>query len=290
MGFRSIIKSIGNAFSTYSRIPIPQGKNANWNPEDMRYTLGFFPWVGILLGALEYITFRFLPVPAVAKALVMAVLPLIITGGIHVDGFMDTVDAFHSYGDREKKLKILSDPHIGAFAVIRVLILAGLYLAGLVVITQGTGSNGILQIYIGAAADVQLQREIGFVFAGTFILSRVASGILVLTQPSAKKDGMVADLKSGVDGSGTGGKAQYMKGNMILLVGMGLLVGIAGLIISPLMMTMALLALVFTTGWFLFGRIRPLGGITGDLAGWYLSVSECAMLLAIAAECCAYRI
>ena len=354
MGFRSIIKSIGNAFSTYSRIPIPQGKNANWNPEDMRYTLGFFPWVGILLGTLEYLTFRFLPVPVIAKALVMAVLPLILTGGIHVDGFMDTADAFHSYGDREKKLKILSDPHIGAFAVIRVLILAGLYLAGLVVITQGPGISGVLngtgsaldgtlQSGIGWAVDVRMQREIGLVFAGTFVLSRVASGILVLTQPSARKRGMVATLKSSVEGVCTRddapdqiresaskrgvesvmdrngnraahheveraahhemnrttyhdeeqpvqAKRQYKKGNMILLGGLGLVVGIAGLIISPLMMTMALLALVFTTGWFLFGRVRPLGGITGDLAGWYLSVSECAMLLAIAVECCAYRI
>ena len=101
---------------------------------------------------------------------------------------------------------------------------------------------------------------------------------------------MVADLKSSVDGPDTGKKKQYTKGNMILLVGLGTVVGIVGLIISPLMMTMTLLALVFTTGWFLFGRVRPLEGITGDLAGWYLSVSECAMLLAIAAECCAYRI
>ena len=261
MGFRSIIKSIGNAFSTYSRIPVPQGKAANWNPEDMRYTLGFFPWVGILTGVLEYLSYRFLPVPAAAKALIMGVLPLIVTGGIHLDGFMDTADAFHSYGDREKKLKILSDPHIGAFAVIRVLILAGLYLAGLFILVQDTG-------------DDQLQKEGVLLFAGSFILGRVASGILVLTQPAAKKDGMAAALKDRAS----------VSVNLALLAAQGLAVVIAGLILSPLMMTMELLALIFVTGWFLLGRVRPLGGITGDLAGWFLSVSECAMLLSLAVE------
>ena len=38
--------------------------------------------------------------------------------GIHLDGYADTIDAISSYGDREKKLQILKDPHTGAFAVI----------------------------------------------------------------------------------------------------------------------------------------------------------------------------
>lgn len=56
---------------------------------------------------------------------------LLVTGGIHMDGYMDTMDALHSYGSREKKLEILKDSHIGAFAVIMtvlyVLIAAGAY-------------------------------------------------------------------------------------------------------------------------------------------------------------------
>ena len=45
-------------------------------------------------------------------------VPLLVTGGIHLDGFMDTTDARSSYGDMEKKLAILKDSHVGAFAVI----------------------------------------------------------------------------------------------------------------------------------------------------------------------------
>ena len=99
MGSRSIIKSIGSAFGMYSRIPVP---GAVWKDGMPRYTMGFFPWVGIFIGVLHYLIYRFLPVPAPALVLILAVLPLVVTGGIHVDGFMDTADAFHSYGDREK--------------------------------------------------------------------------------------------------------------------------------------------------------------------------------------------
>ena len=52
---------------------------------------------------------------------VFLVFLLLITGGIHIDGYMDTMDAVHSYGDREKKLEILKDSHIGAFAVIMLV-------------------------------------------------------------------------------------------------------------------------------------------------------------------------
>ena len=45
-------------------------------------------------------------------------MPVIITGGIHLDGFVDTMDAINSYQPIERKLEILKDSHIGAFALI----------------------------------------------------------------------------------------------------------------------------------------------------------------------------
>ncbi len=253
MGFVSVIKSIGSSFSLYSRIPIP---NAVWKGEKPKYTLGFFPWVGAVIGVGEYLLYRFLPVSGVPLALCMAVLPLILTGGIHVDGFMDTSDAFHSYGDKQKKLEILKDPHIGAFAVIRVLILAALYLAGLLVLTETTGSP-------------EIQKEAVLIFAGSFILGRSASGCLMVLLPPAKKDGMAAEIK----------KDSARRGNCVLLFLQGGAVIIAGLIISPLLMTASVMALFLVTARFLFHHVAELEGITGDLAGWYLTVSECAMLL-----------
>ena len=59
-----------------------------------------------------------------------AALPLLVTGGIHADGFCDTVDALSSHAEREKMLEILKDSHCGAFAVIFFGLWLVLWLAG----------------------------------------------------------------------------------------------------------------------------------------------------------------
>ena len=117
-----IIKAMIIAFSTYSKIPMPQFE---WKEEDMRYSMCFFPWVGAVIGALVFAWYR------IAQKLgfyewtyvcIATAIPLLVTGGFHVDGYMDTMDAFHSYQPRERKLEILKDAHIGAFSVIMLAV------------------------------------------------------------------------------------------------------------------------------------------------------------------------
>lgn len=100
------LKSLILAFSMYSKIPMPQ---LELEEKDMRYVMGFFPLVGLAVGGCVYGWYQLagaFQFNAVSTALVCLVLPVLITGGIHVDGYMDTMDAIHSYGDREKKLTI----------------------------------------------------------------------------------------------------------------------------------------------------------------------------------------
>ena len=54
-------------------------------------------------------------------AVALVLVPVIVTGGIHVDGLLDTSDALSSWRDREKRLEILKDSHAGAFAVITAI-------------------------------------------------------------------------------------------------------------------------------------------------------------------------
>ena len=117
------IRSLCTAFAMYSRLPVPCG---NWKKEDMQYSIGLFPLVGIVVGVLEYIWIYgvqracaadlqgMLPTALfLAQVMIACIIPVLVTGGIHVDGFMDTSDALSSWGDRDQKLQILSDPHIG---------------------------------------------------------------------------------------------------------------------------------------------------------------------------------
>ena len=149
-----ILKSIIIAFSMYSKIPMPQFE---WKEEDMKHVLCFFPWIGIVIGLCLYfwrlLCDRF-GIRNLCYLFIGTAIPLLLTGGFHVDGFMDTMDAFHSYQPKERKLEILKDSHMGAFSEI-------------------TDKN-ILQV----------------VCAG-FVLARVLSGIGVVSFPSAKKEGML---------------------------------------------------------------------------------------------------
>ena len=113
-----LLKAMAIAFSIYSKIPMPQFE---WKEEDMEYMMCFFPWIGGVIGLFFYgwaVLCEKFAVGNVCYALIAAAIPLMISGGFHVDGYMDTMDAFHSYQSREKKLEILKDSHIGAFAAI----------------------------------------------------------------------------------------------------------------------------------------------------------------------------
>jgi len=165
-----LLKAVAIAFSTYSKIPMPQ---FSWKDEDMRYSMCFFPWVGAVIGGLVWLWFRLaaaLGVNTLTYVLIGAAIPLLVTGGFHVDGYMDTMDAFHSYRPREQKLEILKDPHIGAFSVIMLAAYGLLYLAGFAQIVDSKALR---------------------VFCCGFFLSRCFSGIGVISLRSAKKEGML---------------------------------------------------------------------------------------------------
>jgi adenosylcobinamide-GDP ribazoletransferase len=73
----------------YSKIPMPQFK---WNDDDMKYMLVFFPWIGAVIGLLlmlwKYIYSHF-GVADICYVCIGALIPMAVTGGFHIDGFMD---------------------------------------------------------------------------------------------------------------------------------------------------------------------------------------------------------
>ena len=89
--------------------------------EDTKHAITYLPLVGALIGLITCGAFRlflYADIPAFVKACITVIIPIAVTGGFHIDGFLDTADALASYRSNEKKLEILKDPHIGSFAVI----------------------------------------------------------------------------------------------------------------------------------------------------------------------------
>ena len=246
-----VLKSFIIAFSIYSKIPVPQFE---WKEEDMKYMLCFFPWIGAVIGGCLYLwnvlCTRF-EIGSVCYAGIAAAIPLMITGGFHVDGFMDTMDAFHSYQPREKKLEILKDSHIGAFAVI-MLALYGL-------------------IYLGAVSEVQ-QRELLRIVCSGFFLARCLSGIGVVSFPSAKKDGMLYLFASNSQKNRV--KASLYVQMMLCILFMFMQSFCAGLVL--------VLAAFGSFGYYKYRTKKEFGGITGDTAGYFILICEGSMLVAAA--------
>lgn len=104
--------------SMFCAIPSPwQG----WNEQARKKILLFLPAVGLEIGliwtGLAWLC-RYWEVPVLVRGLILSAYPYLITGFLHLDGFMDVTDAVKSWRDLEKRREILKDSHVGSFSVI----------------------------------------------------------------------------------------------------------------------------------------------------------------------------
>ena len=171
------------------------------------------------------------------------------SGGIHLDGFADTCDALSSYGDAEKKLEILKDPHCGAFAVIRLCTYFILYFA--------------------LCASVKFTVRFGVIWILALTLERAFSGLAVASFPMAKNTGLAHTFSEA---------ANRITVRRVLII-YTVVLGAAMIVLGGWAAVLAVL-LVFRR-YYAVSK-KQFGGITGDLAGWFLQRAELAMLAALA--------
>ncbi len=252
-----MFKSLIMAFSTYSKIPMPR---IEWNKRNMAYSMCFFPLIGVVIGGVNagalYLMKYIWGLSSLLTGAILSVVPVLITGGIHFDGFLDVADARSSYKDKEEKLRILKDPHIGAFAVIY----GSCYMLLLVSFNY--------QLVENMSENFRQSMETYIFVAMGFVLSRILSGLSVLFFKKAKADGMATDSA----GSAAGGCKVVLIIELILIV--------TGLLLMDLMRgVMALVAGIVSFVYYVLTAYRKFGGITGDLAGWFLCVCELVILI-----------
>ena len=262
MGFQSGIKEEKSlkmlwnnfkvAFAMYSKIPMPM---EDWNKENMKYTFCFFPFIGLVIGALSYLVGwvggKFGFNPSFVSA-VLVLVPVVVTGGIHVDGLLDTSDALSSWQERERRLEILKDSHAGAFAVITAC--------------------AFFLIWYGAYSQLWTDRRALLIMALGFMVSRCLSGISVMMFPKARKDGTVAEFSR---------KAEDMIVRNVLIVYLVLLA--AGMIlIRPVWGSLAFVGALLIFWYYHHIAMKYFGGTTGDISGFFLCICEVGMALILA--------
>ena len=109
--------------SMFCAIPFPGNV---WDEEARDKMLLFLPVVGLEIGMIwagAAWLCNMLNLPVLVKGLLLSVYPYLITGFIHLDGYMDVTDAVRSYRSLERRREILKDSHVGAFAVIGIVLL-----------------------------------------------------------------------------------------------------------------------------------------------------------------------
>ena len=98
------------------------------------HMLVMFPAIGLMMGLLWYGLFIVLQAAHIAHPLAAALLtayPFLVSGFIHLDGFMDCNDAILSRRPLEERRRILKDSHVGAFAVITAILLFLVFFAAI---------------------------------------------------------------------------------------------------------------------------------------------------------------
>lgn len=249
-----ILETAAVALGLYSALPVPP---FDWNRKNMRYALAAFPLVGVLLALACWgwsALCAALALPVLLRGAGLCVLPAVITGGIHLDGYCDTSDALASHAAPEKKQEILHDPHCGAFACIRLCVYYVMYFALCCVWSPTPESLCCLGL--------------------GFVLSRALSGALLTALPIAPGSSLARSFADAAD---------RRRVRVILVV-------IAGLCLT---------GMALTGGWRIFAAAvcvsaavtlrcartatGQFGGISGDLAGWFLVKLEFWLLAALVA-------
>lgn len=106
---------------------LPVGQNAHVQEKELARSMAFFPLVGLVIGLVlaggYYLFSLFLP-KSIVLWLTIGLLALL-TRGLHLDGFADTLDGLASGGSKERMLEVMRDSRIGAFGVIGLIFLIG---------------------------------------------------------------------------------------------------------------------------------------------------------------------
>ena len=224
----------------------------------MAHSLACFPFVGAVIGAficLISIPSQMRELPATVRIMMTMLAPLLITGGFHLDGFMDTEDALRSFAKRDRKLEIMKDPHIGAFAAIGLL--------------------RCMLIFACSETYILLHEpcrwETVMILASVFVISRCLCALTSLLFQKARKDGMLYAETAGSN-----------QGVTVFLFILLFLCSAWILYLDVICGAAVLGAIGLYTIFYRYRSYREFGGVTGDTAGHFLVSSENAACVVLA--------
>ena len=248
---KNFFETLAVSFGMFSAVPVPQPE---WNDKNMRYALLAFPLVGVINGLLWLVwawVCSIVPFPDLLRGAVFCLIPTLVTGGLHMDGYCDVSDALASWAPAEKRMEILKDSHCGAFAIIKLCV----YFVG----------------YLALCTALVPDRDVMLALACSFALSRSMAGAAMTLFPIAKNTGLAHTFASAAH-----------KGTVRVILTLLSIALAAAMVVLTGVTGQAMIAALMLVLWhYHHTAVTKFAGINGDLSGWFVQRSEFWMLAAL---------
>ncbi|MDR5584307.1 adenosylcobinamide-GDP ribazoletransferase [Paenibacillus larvae] len=265
MGF-GFLKQWGSgcvaAFQFLSRLQVPI--RINYTSSVFAASTAFYPVVGAIIGTIVAASGGLLGhiFPALPLSVMMVAVWIGCTGGLHLDGLMDTADGVLSHRDRQRMLEIMKDSRVGAMGVI---------VFSIVLLTKWAAISALLAVSWNMYASFLILVP---------LWSRWFMVIAIKRWPYARKEGGMGSFFTGV-----------RKLHLVLATGLAVVLTLLILgLLSPLPFPRLLIygavipAATLLAGWGIASYLaKKLGGLTGDTYGALNELLETLILLLLTA-------
>ncbi|WP_308639332.1 adenosylcobinamide-GDP ribazoletransferase [Paenibacillus silvisoli] len=257
------LQAAGAAFQLLTRFPVPVV--IPFTPEMLARSVVYFPLVGAVIGGIVGGAGWLLdgPVPPMPAAVILLFLWLALSGGLHMDGLMDTADGVLSYRSRERMLEIMKDSRVGAMGVLAAVLVLFFKFSVLF-----------------ALMDTEKTLDWRFAMPVTmlaFAWSRLWIVIAMNGWPLARPDEGMASLFKAVSIR----HAAWAIGLQLLLIA-AVLLAVSGLADEAGLLLLTQAGITIAAGSLLAVWLtRKLGGLTGDTYGAMTELIESILLFSL---------
>lgn len=225
---------------------IPWPTRAGANAEEVGRSAGFFPLVGATLGLILAGLDRLLRwvLPSSLANVVLLVTLALLTGLLHLDGFIDTCDALGGPGTPHERWQVMDDSRVGSYGVVGAVLL-------------------LLTKYV-CLAELPISSRAGGLFLAP-LLSRWALVWAICSFPSAKPAGLGRTFKE-----------RMTWASLLLATSATAAASLAVFQVTGIVMMCALWLVMMALATFLSHRFA---GLSGDTYGAIVEVTETVALL-----------
>jgi adenosylcobinamide-GDP ribazoletransferase len=247
---KKLYKGFIMALSMFTVLPTPY---VEWDDDGVKNMMKFYPIIGVIIGtiwSIIYYLINIINVSIILKSVVIMIVPFMVTGMLHLDGFMDVCDAILSRREKEEKLRILKDSRTGAFAVISLVSLFFLQFGGVYSV---------------------LEKNIPFyMFILIPVVSRSVVAYFLLSRTTIKESTLGTYFKKGTNAID---RTIMIIALLVMLIISFYLLNIHGIVL------VVLISLGIT--WAVEKSKKEFGGLSGDVAGFALVVGEVIGILTL---------